>query len=309
MSSAKFKIGGTAFATAGYDATAAQVVDLQLEASPASDITSCVYSVVQKTKGAAAPVFNPSNGVAATPTSVVTITMPASGFESYEVQCQTNGGAAVVGATGRLDDFSVNTKSRIIAVRGPVTGVRKIIPAESTEYSSSGWTDAQNEEAAALESGFVGGGPITATEIILTPAANGATIELVTMPSGAATTTDNSTPVALISWSTPTGFESLVELTIAAVVTTNEHFTQGAVICYRVLLCSKTVAGTAAAVVSIPGDGVIFACDETVGTDGPVGGFFDVTVSGPVSTLRIKGGSGETVKWRATATVTLSPLT
>ena len=151
MSDAKFKIAGTAFSTAGYDATAGQVVDLQLEASPASDITSCVYSVVQKTKGAATPVFNPSSGIAATPTSVVTITMPASGFESYEVQCQTNGGAAVVGATGRLDDFSVNTKSRIIAVRGVVSGVRKITPAESTQYSPSGWTEAQNDEAARIE--------------------------------------------------------------------------------------------------------------------------------------------------------------
>lgn len=135
-------MAGTSPAAGGYDATSGQVVTLQLQASPALDVTSCVYSVVSSDPNAPAPTFS-SGGIASPPTAIVICTMPtiaASRAHTYEIQCQTNNGAAVMGPTGKLDDFSVNTTSRVIAMRN-VLGLRKMFVGESVEYGPNGWIE------------------------------------------------------------------------------------------------------------------------------------------------------------------------
>lgn len=142
-SGAAFLANGTDPSTGGFDATSGEVVNLQLKASPALDITECVYSVVSSDTGAPAPTFS-NGGVASPPTAIVTVTMPVGGTaHTYQIQCQTNDGAAVRGPTGKLDDFSVNTQTRVVAIRNSA-GLRKMFVGEGVEYSPAGWVDIVN---------------------------------------------------------------------------------------------------------------------------------------------------------------------
>lgn len=159
--SAKFKIRNVTangpwspFADGGFDASAGDVLELQLEDSPALDVRSCTYSFVVGSKGAAAPAFA-SGGVATPPTAAVQVTLPA-GVHSYKLRATTNGGETVTGVDGK-PDYSHNLKERIVAVRSAQAALRKGLATETTEYSASGgWMDAQNEMVDAIEA--VGGG-------------------------------------------------------------------------------------------------------------------------------------------------------
>jgi hypothetical protein len=156
MSSAKFKIGSSVFAAGGYDIAAGASVNLQLEDQPATDVTSCVYSVGTRSHGAPDPTFA-SAGVASPPGAAVAFTAPGSGIHSYEIRCVTNGGAAVKRPDG-TDDYSVNNKSRIISIRGTASLQRKMVPAESIQYSPESWTVTQNEMVDAMEGVMLSGG-------------------------------------------------------------------------------------------------------------------------------------------------------
>jgi hypothetical protein len=157
-SGAKFKIEASTSVDGGYDASASAVLSLQLEASPALDVTSCVYSVPLRSSGASAPTLS-SSGVASPPTSIITLTIGA-GSHSYLIKCMTNDGAAVPGPDGK-PDFTVNAHYRIVSVRTTSAGLRKIIVGETLQYDpSQGWVDAFNDlvdavETLALASGTV----------------------------------------------------------------------------------------------------------------------------------------------------------
>lgn len=146
-SGAKFKIDSSLSADGGYDASASSTLDLQLEASPALDVTSCRYSCYMRSDGASAPTFT-NSGIASPPTSVVQVTLGA-GAHSYAIRCDTNGGNAVVGPDGK-EDWSVNSSIRIVSVRD-ANGLRAILVGERFEYDPVyGWTNAINEMRAAI---------------------------------------------------------------------------------------------------------------------------------------------------------------
>ena len=112
-SGARFTIEGSPSSAAGYDATPGGTIDLQLEASPALDVRSCVYSILLPTKNAPSLTL-PGSGVASPPTAAVTMSIP-SGVYSFVVRCKTNNGELVTGADGK-PTASVNTFDRIVAV-------------------------------------------------------------------------------------------------------------------------------------------------------------------------------------------------
>jgi hypothetical protein len=148
MSTAQFKITGSGppspYSDRGFDATSGQVLQLQLEDSPALDIRDCAYVQVGKSKGAPDLVFG-SGGVASPPTAAVSVTMPASGVHTYAIECRTNGGQPIRVANGPLD-YSKNVKQRIISIRSASANIRKMLVAETTQYSpTGGWADSQNE--------------------------------------------------------------------------------------------------------------------------------------------------------------------
>jgi hypothetical protein len=148
MSDAKFTVDGSPFADGGADVAEGATVRLQLEDSPASDIDSCVYSVFAQSKGAPDLVLS-NGGVADPATAEVTYVQPA-GVHWYGIRCQTNGGAAI--KVAGKDDFTQNTKERIVGVRSPLLSLRKILAGESTQYEPEGWGGAVDELVDALES-------------------------------------------------------------------------------------------------------------------------------------------------------------
>lgn len=155
---AEFTINDTAFDTLGHDASNSQVLDLELEDSTGLDAPRVVYSVVASSDGAPALTFNPSTGIPTTPTGTVTVTMPASGVHSYRIQCQINEGRDSTGRTNRE-----YTKERIVAIRSENLELRKLVPGETTQYSSTGWTEEQNAAVDAIDA--VGGDSGTTEDV------------------------------------------------------------------------------------------------------------------------------------------------
>ena len=156
---AKFKVNGTASSPPGFDATTSQVITLQLETAIAPDVYKTQFFIndpndptsPQASLSAPQITLSPSNGIPATPTGTVTFTMPASGVHSYSVRCVINNG--VEAATGKVrTDW---TYERIVGIRSLTSLIRKILPAESTQYSPRGWADEQNR----MVDSFNGGGP------------------------------------------------------------------------------------------------------------------------------------------------------
>lgn len=161
MPTARFKINGTPSEPRGFDATASQALTFELESPPSPDIWLTQYFVnvpadtsptapqasISGVPGTVAPALtlSPSNGVPAIPTGAVTTTFPASGIHTYEVRCVINSG--VDPATGRV--VPEWTFSRIVCRRSTL-GIRKELPAESTEYVKRGWADEQNRMVDAL---------------------------------------------------------------------------------------------------------------------------------------------------------------
>lgn len=149
MADAKFTINGTASSTLGYTTTSGTTITLQLETLPALDSERVVYSVVATSKDAPALSLTPSTGIPATPGGTVTFVMPA-GIHSYQIQCQINEGTD---ASGKVQ--AAYTFSRMV-VTATAVGTRKIVPAESAQFSARGWSDEQNLEIDAMAS-IVGG--------------------------------------------------------------------------------------------------------------------------------------------------------
>jgi hypothetical protein len=140
MSTAKFTINADPHDNLGFDATAAQVLTLQLE-DPGSNPRKVVFSAVIGSKDAPALVFAPTDGQPTTPGGTVTVTMPATGAHSYLLRCQLNDG--VDADAKNVEDW---TKERIVAVRS-AGGLRKMVPGERTQYDeANGWTGAQAEQ-------------------------------------------------------------------------------------------------------------------------------------------------------------------
>lgn len=156
-SGARFKITNGATVSpstdGGCDAAIGDSLTFQLEASPALDVRSCKYEVLLPTKGAPSITLS-SSGVASPPTAGVTSTMP-SGIYSFVVRCQTNGGEPIK-VNGR-DDYTINTFERVVAVRAPLSGLKKDIIGETLEYDRVfGWVGNQNDLVDVIEDLTVG---------------------------------------------------------------------------------------------------------------------------------------------------------
>jgi hypothetical protein len=146
---AEFTINGTAFDTLEYEAEHDEVLSLTLEDAPGLDAPTVTYSVVLASDGAPALTFSPSTGIPTTPTGTVTVTMPSSGTHSWRIQCQINNG---YDSSGRWN--STYTKERIVSIRSPNLGIRKLVPGETTQAHVSGWSVAQNEMVDAIDGGI-----------------------------------------------------------------------------------------------------------------------------------------------------------
>ncbi|MEE9395195.1 MAG: hypothetical protein V3W41_22110 [Planctomycetota bacterium] len=157
-SNADFTIDGDAHANRGFDALNSEVLTLQIEDSPALDVRTTVFSVVQKTLGApdiaelgavggagASPSPNPQDGL--------DITMPAAGVQSYIIRCQINGGKDTGGNT-----IAEWTTEREVAIRTS-NNLRKIVPVETDQYDPTyGWTESWNDGIDLLASVVTGTG-------------------------------------------------------------------------------------------------------------------------------------------------------
>lgn len=143
---ADFTIDADPSANLGYDASNSQVLTLQLETPPTTDVGRVVFSVAAKSKGADDLVFSPVSGEPTTPGGSVDTTMPATGVHSYIVRCQVNNG---VDSNGKV--VAGWTTHRLVAIRSP-KDLRKMVPVERTEYEApDGWTGAFNEMVDYLE--------------------------------------------------------------------------------------------------------------------------------------------------------------
>lgn len=149
---ARFTIDADPSTNRGYDILNGAAGTLVLE-TPTSEQWKVTFSVSDATDENAplaskdAPELTLNNGSgstgtsvdAATPSSSVTTTWPASGVHSYIIRCTVNNGVD--------SDGSVNSDyvfERMVSIR-TVEGARKIVGTEGTQYSARGWADAQNE--------------------------------------------------------------------------------------------------------------------------------------------------------------------
>lgn len=153
-SGARFKLTQGAHVSlsseAGFTAVSGTTLSMQLEASPALDVRSCVYEILLPTKSAPALTLS-SSGIASPPTAAITMSMP-SGIYSFVLRCTTNNGEPVTTALGK-QDFSINTFERVVSIPNSL-GHRKIIVGETLEFASPrGWTDAFNDLVDAEELG------------------------------------------------------------------------------------------------------------------------------------------------------------
>lgn len=166
MSSARFKIRNqttdgawSLFADEGFDCAPGDVLELQLEDTPALDVYQTVFSDVDRSKARTAATFNPVSGEASTPTSIVEVTMPGE-YGSWQIQSQTNGGVDVLDSAGR-PDATVNTKSRIVAIRTALLQLRHPLAVELTvaeTYDNARVAGTLQEAIDALEVAAGGGG-------------------------------------------------------------------------------------------------------------------------------------------------------
>ena len=154
MAFADFLINGSPQSNLGFDALAGDTLVLQLASAPALDSARVAYSVVIGSLKAPDVVFDPPNGHPATPTGQVKVQLPPKGVHSYLFQCEVNEGR---NTRGELDpEF---TRQRLVGIRSPLAGLRKMLPAESTQYDARGWSDEQNREVDQVEEalGSIGG--------------------------------------------------------------------------------------------------------------------------------------------------------
>lgn len=152
MASAKFSIEGSPFSDAGFDVGPESLtVSLQLESG--LDVRTCVYQVIATSLGAPALTWPSGPGASFAPdppSAAVPVTLPA-GAHWYAIRCTVNDGQPQVLNGGQLD-YSDTAKTRILGVRTPITGLRKILVVETAEYDPTRlWTSAQNQMVDALE--------------------------------------------------------------------------------------------------------------------------------------------------------------
>src|SRR5262245_12892492 len=153
MASGKFTVNGIPTSAGGVDVANGTVVTFQLEGLPALDGVKSVYSIGQTSKNAP-PLVLSSGGIPVPPTSPVTFVAPVLGTHSYELICVVNNGVDAAGVP--QPGF---THRRIVAIRSAL-GLRKILPAETTQYDPTfGWAAAQNEQVDAAVGGGGGGIP------------------------------------------------------------------------------------------------------------------------------------------------------
>jgi len=147
MADARFTIAGSPSSNRGYDAAELEELLLALE-TPTPDIYKAEFSIWKPSdprsplasKNAPELVLDPTDGIPSPPSAAVLVTMPT-GVHSYLIRCVVNDG--VEAATGvRVPEW---TFERIVSIRS-ASGMRKIVPGESTQYSARGWADAQNDE-------------------------------------------------------------------------------------------------------------------------------------------------------------------
>lgn len=147
------------FSDGGFDADSGDVIEVQLEASPALDVWLTEFSCVDRSNGRSVPVFDPSTGIASVPTAAVQLTLPADEHGTWAIQCQVNGGPQ--GPDGRPDPAF--TKERYIAVRTPELGLRHMLAAETIQYlAAGGWAVAIQELLDAVDAFAAAAGTYTA---------------------------------------------------------------------------------------------------------------------------------------------------
>jgi len=143
-SDAKFSISGDPFSNGGYVATNAEVLTLQLEASPGLDILGVTYSVSTDSFNAPTIVF--SDPSPDPPTGAITVPMPASGIHTFLIS------ATIVTSAG------IDIKTRAVAIL-TAAGTRKIAAAETTEFDPEwGWTEAFAQMVDEVDGLGAGGG-------------------------------------------------------------------------------------------------------------------------------------------------------
>jgi len=164
VSTARFKIRNLTTAgawspstDAGFDAAEGDELELQLEDAPALDVYLTIFSLEDKSDGRTDPVFDPVSGEAATPTSGVSMTLPASEHGTWAIQCQANGGG-----DGSAEEAAQYTFVRYVAVRTPNLSLRHPLAGETTQYKDpDGWAVAIQELQDALDTAAPGAVPAT----------------------------------------------------------------------------------------------------------------------------------------------------
>lgn len=150
-STAKFKIsrdGGASwspFSSNGFDCYHGDALIFRLEDLPALDVQRILLEVVTKSKVIAAIAFS-AGGAPLPPTTDITTTMPLTNVGSYLIRCTVYGS---FDPTGRQ---ITDVRERVVSIRGTTHGLRKIAPAEQTQYNATeGWVDALDELIDVLE--------------------------------------------------------------------------------------------------------------------------------------------------------------
>lgn len=165
MSTARFRIRNLTtagawsdFDDAGFDAAEGDELELQLEASPALDIYMTQFLCTDRSADRTAPVFDPVTGIAATPTTGVSMTLPAGEVGTWAIECQTNGGG-----DGTEDSAADNRKTRYVAVRTAALDLRHPLAGETSQYiGAGGWAVAIQELEDALDAFAAGAGSYVA---------------------------------------------------------------------------------------------------------------------------------------------------
>lgn len=136
----------------GYDAEHGEVLTLEIEGSPGVVVQRLTYEIYDpddpsSPQASLDVILNDlDNGTTTgravdaqpSPGSAVTLEVAGSGLPAFEIRAKANGG---LGPDGRPDPRYVFT--RLVAVRN-LSGIRKIVPAEATQYDPRGWSDEQN---------------------------------------------------------------------------------------------------------------------------------------------------------------------
>lgn len=142
--SADFTLNGTPQSDGGYIAEAGGTVDLALADGMAIDAGVVVVSLERMTKDANNIAELATDYTLSPPSATLTLTIPDE-VSSWLIRVQLNGGSDGRGVQPTW------TRERIIATLGP-SGVRKMIPGESTEFDPTiGWSETQNDEVDALD--------------------------------------------------------------------------------------------------------------------------------------------------------------